>query len=214
MPIEFETLNLELGTVHANGFYMPQYFNETHHIFRKTVRRFVDKEIKPYVDDWEEAGEFPREIYKKAADQGLLGVGFEPEYGGVESDIFHRIVVSEELMRGGSQGLVAGLFSHVIGLTPVQNSGTVEQKKRFFPPVLAGEKISALAITEPNAGSDVAAIQTKAVRDGDYYIVNGSKTYITSGVRADYLTAAVRTGDAGPKGISLIVIEKVGQPLY
>jgi acyl-CoA dehydrogenase len=183
------------------------YFGESHEILRQTVRRFVEREIKPFVDEWEEAGEFPRELYQKAADIGLLGVCYPEEWSGFSSDIFHEVVVAEELTRSGSGGVAAGLMSHGIALPPILALGTQEQKERFIPPVLRGEKIAALGITEPGSGSDVANIKTRAVRDGDFYVVNGSKTMITSGARADQVTLAVRTGGPGHKEISLLVVD-------
>jgi acyl-CoA dehydrogenase len=182
------------------------YFDETHDMLRKSVRTFIEREIRPHLDDWEDAEEFPRALYKKAAEAGFLGLGFPEELGGTPGDYFHNIAQSEEFVRCGSLGLVASLFSYGIGLPPILIAGTEEQQRRFIPPVLAGDKISALAITEPNAGSDVAGIQTRAVRDGDHYVVNGAKTFITSGCRADYLTTAVRTGESGSGGVSLLVI--------
>ena len=184
-----------------------EYFGETHDMVRRTVKSFVEKEIAPFVDEWEEAGEFPRALYKKAADVGILGAGYPEEYGGTPGDIFFQIAVTEELMRGGSGGVVAGLGSLGIALPAILRHGTQEQKERFVKPVLAGERIAALAITEPGGGSDVANLQTRAARDGDHYVVNGSKTFITSGYRADQVTCAVRTGGDGARGISLLVIE-------
>ena len=184
-----------------------QYFSKSHDMVRNSVREFIRKEVLPYIDDWEEAGEFPGEMYKKAADIGILGMGYPEEYGGTPGDVFFQITVSEELMRSTSGGFCAGLGSLHIALPPVLHLGTEEQKKKFIPPVLAGDKIAALGITESGGGSDVANIQTTAERDGDYYIVNGSKCFITSGCRADQLTCAVRTGEEGAHGISLLVIE-------
>ena len=184
------------------------YFDESHEMLRDLTSRFVREEIEPHVDQWEEEGIFPRELYRKAGEHGLLGVCFGEEYGGTNTDLFHAIVVSEELTRSGAQGIAAGLGSHMIALPPILFAGTEEQKRRFIPPTLSGETIAALAITEPDAGSDVASIKTRAVRDGDHYIVNGAKTYITSGTRADFLTTAVRTGGPGHEGISLLVIER------
>lgn len=184
------------------------YFNETHEQVRLTARRFVEREILPYISEWEEAEEFPRELYRKAAEAGLLGIGYPEEFGGTGTDIFMKIAASEELMRSTSGGLVAGLGSNDIGLPPIVKWGSAEMKQRVVPGVLAGEKISALAITEPSGGSDVANLKTRAVRDGDHYVVNGSKIFITSGVRADYYTVAVRTGDVGYGGVSLLLIEK------
>ncbi|MCA1959735.1 MAG: acyl-CoA dehydrogenase family protein [Desulfomonile sp.] len=183
------------------------YFDESHHILRQTVARFVEREIKPFVDEWEEAGEFPRELYRKAAEIGLLGVPYPEEWSGFAGDIFHDIVVSEELTRSGSGGVAAGLMSHGIALPPILAMGTQEQKGRFIPPVLRGEKIAALGITEPGGGSDVANLRTRAVRDGNFYVVNGTKTMITSGARADQVTLAVRTGGPGHRGISLLVVD-------
>ncbi len=183
------------------------YFGESHDILRQTVAKFVEREIKPFVDEWEEAGEFPEELYRKAAEIGLLGVCYPEEWSGFQSDIFHEVVVTEELTRSGSGGLAAGLMSHSIALPPILALGSQEQKERFIPPVLRGEKIAALGITEPGGGSDVANLRTRAVRDGDHYVVSGSKTMITSGTRADFVTMAVRTGDPGHKGVSLLVVE-------
>jgi len=184
-----------------------QYFTKTHDMVRKSVREFIKKEVLPYIEEWEETGEFPRELYKKAAALDILSIGFPEEYGGTPGDLFFKLAVSEELMRSGSAGLCAGLGSLNIALPPVLSLGTEEQKKKFIPPVLSGDKIAALAITEPGGGSDVANLRTTAVKDGDHYIVNGSKTFITSGCRADFITCAVRTGPEGAHGISLLVIE-------
>ncbi|MEW6261571.1 MAG: acyl-CoA dehydrogenase family protein [Thermodesulfobacteriota bacterium] len=183
------------------------YFDESHRILRQTLAKFVEKEIKPHVEEWEEAGGFPRELYRRAGEVGLLGVGYPEEYGGSGGDVFHMIVAIEELIRCGSGGVAAGLGTHGIAIPPILAMGTEEQKKRFVPPVLSGEKVAALGITEPGAGSDVASIRTRAVRDGDGYVVNGSKTFISSGARADIVTLAVRTGGPGPHGVSLLVVE-------
>jgi len=188
-----------------NGF--QEYFGETHNMVRDTVRKFVEREIEPFVEAWEEQGEFPIELYRKAGKAGILGIGYPEAYGGSGGDIFLKIAACEELTRCGSAGVVAGLGSLDISIPPILSLGTEEQKSRFIPPVLKGEKISALGVTEPNAGSDVANIRTKAVRQGDQYVVNGSKMFITSGARANQLTCAVRTGREGFKGISLLVIE-------
>ncbi len=184
-----------------------QYFEESHNILRQSIKKFLEREIAPYIDEWEEKEEFPKELYKKAGQAGFLGLGYPEELGGTPVDYFHTIAFTEELLRCGSVGLVSGLATMGIALPPILAMGTEEQKKRFIPPVLAGEKIAALAITEPDAGSDVANIRTKAVRQGDEYIVNGAKTFITSGCRADILTTAVRTGGEGSSGISVLVIE-------
>ena len=184
-----------------------QYFEESHNILRESARKFFQKEVLPYIDEWEDKEEFPREMYKKFAEAGFLGIGYPEELGGTPADAFHIIAFTEELVRCGSVGFAAGMGSQGIALPPILAMGTEEQKKRFIKPVLDGDKIAALAITEPDAGSDVANIRTRAVRDGDHYIVNGSKTFITSGCRADLLTTAVRTGGEGYSGVSLLVIE-------
>ena len=184
------------------------FYHEEHEAFRSQLRRFVDKEVAPYIEQWEAAGELPRELHRKAAEAGVLGVGFPEAYGGIEvPDAFYGVVLTEELARPGSGGLIASLMSHGIASPPIMHAGTPQQKERFLAPVLAGEKIAALAITEPGGGSDVANLRTSARREGDHYIVNGSKTFITSGMRADLLTVAVRTGDAGLGGVSLLVVE-------
>lgn len=186
-----------------------EYFDPSHQLVRDSVRRFVEREILPDIDQWEEAESFPRELYLKAGAAGFLGIGYPEALGGShEGDLFAKVAASEELMRCGSGGLVAGLGSLDIGLPPIVKWARPEVRERVVPLVLSGEKISALAVTEPGGGSDVANLQTRAVRDGDFYRVSGSKTFITSGVRADFYTVAVRTGATGFGGISLLLIEK------
>lgn len=184
------------------------FYNAEHEAFRDSVRAFVRREIEPFVEEWDEAGTFPRELYRKAADIGLIPLGYPEEYGGVEADLFYMIIAAQELARAGCGGLSASLMSHGIGSPPIVKYGSEELKQRVLPPIFAGEAICALAITEPGGGSDVAALKTTAKRDGDHYVVNGSKTFITSGMRADTYTVAVRTGEAGHKGISLLVIDR------
>jgi len=184
------------------------YYTPEHAAFRETVRRFVAREIEPYATEWDEAGEFPRELYKKAAAVGLLQLCFPEEYGGIACDRFYRIVYAQELARAGCGGISASLNSHTIGAPPIARFGSEAMKARVLPPILAGEKISALAITEPSAGSDVANLKTTARRDGEHFIVRGEKTFITSGMRADYYSVAVRTGGPGMGGISLLLIER------
>jgi acyl-CoA dehydrogenase len=188
----------------------PMYYSADHIAFADTIRKFTAQEITPYVNAWDEAETFPRELYKKAADVGLLGLGFPEQYGGTpDTDAFYTLLASVELAQCGSGGVLASLLSHTIGSPPIKNFGSDELKARVLPSILSGEKISALAITEPGGGSDVAALKTKAIRDGDHYIVSGEKTFITSGIRADYYSVAVRTDpDAkGANGISMLLIE-------
>ena len=185
-----------------------EYFGETQNMVRASVRKFVDQEILPFINEWEETNTFPIELYKKAGDAGILGIGFPEEFGGTGHDIFSKIAASEELMRSTSGGLVASLGSLDIGLPPICKWASDDVKNRVAPAVIKGEKISALAITEAGGGSDVANIKTHAKKDGEHFVVNGSKTFITSGIRADYYTVAVRTGGPGFGGISLLLIEK------
>src|ERR1700727_2357348 len=183
------------------------FYTRDHEAFREVVRRFVEKEIEPYAHAWDEAGEFPRALYEKAAAIGLLGLGFPEQYGGVPADQFMKIVASQELARAGAGGISASLMSHTIGSPPIARAADPKIKARVLAEVLSGAKISALAITEPGGGSDVANLRTKARRDGDHYVVDGSKTFITSGMRADFLTVAVRTGGPGAGGVSLLCVE-------
>ena len=163
-----------------------------------TVTRFARTEIAPHVDAWDAAGEFPRSLYRRAADLGLLGLGYPEQYGGTPASYALRLPLWRALSRhGASGGVLASLLSHNIGLPPVLAHGSDAVRAEVIPPVLAGEQIAALAITEPGGGSDVAQLKTTARREGDEYIVNGEKVFITSGMRADWITVAVRTGDAG-----------------
>jgi acyl-CoA dehydrogenase len=184
------------------------YLNESHRILRTQIQKFVAREIAPHVDQWEQEKTFPRDLYRKAGEAGFLGMGYPEEYGGTPCDIFHELVYTEEIIRCGSVGLASSLGCSSIGLPPVLALGSPEQKERFIPPVLQGERIAVLGVTEPGGGSDVANLGTRAVRQGNHYVVNGTKTSITSGTRADLVTTAVRTGGPGPKGISLLLIEK------
>ena len=183
------------------------FYTAEHEAYRDVLRRFVAREIEPHASEWDEAGEFPRELYAKAAGIGLLALGFPEEFGGVAVDQFMKIVVSQELARPGAGGIAASLMSHTIGAPPIARAARPEVRARVLPEVLSGQKISALAITEPGGGSDVANLRTRARREGDHYVVNGEKTFITSGMRADYLTVAVRTGAEGGSGVSLLLVE-------
>ncbi len=184
------------------------YYTEEHVAWRRTMRRWVDQEIAPFVNEWDEAERFPRELYQKASEVGLLRLGFPEEYGGIpDKDPFLSIVSTEELNRPACGGVAASLMSHSIGAPPIAAVGSVELKARVLPSILAGEKIACLAITEPSGGSDVAALQTTARREGGEYVVRGSKAFITSGMRGDYFTVAVRTGGEGIRGISVLLIE-------
>ncbi len=197
MTISFDDLAL------ASPFY-----DESHHQWRAQVRRFVENEIIPFVDDWEEVGEVPLDLWSKAAEIGLLQLGYPETYGGFSdgTNAFHSVIVSEELARCGATGISSSLMVHEIGLPPLVHCASEMLKETVIPAVLSGEKRISLGITEPDAGSDVANIKTTARLEGDHYIVNGSKTFISGGIRADWLTTAVRTGDDGIGGISLLLI--------
>lgn len=176
---------------------------------RKSVRTFAEREILPHVDEWERVGELPRELSRKAAAAGLLGVGFPESAGGEGGDAADVAIICEELHESGVPGGVfASLFTVGIAVPHMIASGDQRLIDKFVKPTLAGNLIGSLAITEPGGGSDVGHLRTTAVRDGDHFVVNGSKTYITSAVRGDYVVAAVRTGGPGAAGISMLVIEK------
>jgi len=169
---------------------------------------FASREIVPHADEWEAAGELPRELHRSAAKVGLIGVGFDESLGG-GGDLIDSLLVTENfILAGAPTGVLASLLTHGIAVPHMAATGDAYLLDRFVRPTLAGEKIGSLAITEPDAGSDVANLRTRAVRDGDHYVVNGAKTYITSGVRADFVTTAVRTGEPGYGGVSLLVVER------
>jgi acyl-CoA dehydrogenase len=183
-----------------------------HGLVRNVARQFVAREIAPRIDDWERAGEVPRALHEKAAALGLLGLGFPEEVGGSGGDLLHLMVLVEELIQGGgSSGLCAALLTHTIAIPHLVKAGDPAQIDRWVRPTLAGAMIGALAVTEPDAGSDVARLRTRAVRQGDHFVVRGTKTYITSAARADFVTTAVRTGEEGHRGLSLLVVER-GMP--
>jgi citronellyl-CoA dehydrogenase len=182
------------------------YFTEEHDIFRKSFRDFVEKELTPHADEWEAAQLFPREVFTRMGELGFFGVSYPEEVGGAGGDWWYTAVYAEELVRSRSAGLNMSLMVQSTMATPVINEiGTREQKEEFLMPALRGEKIAALGVTEPYAGSDVAGIRTTARRDGSDYIINGSKTFITNGTRSDFLTLAVRTGGEGFGGVSLVL---------
>ena len=180
-------------------------------MFRKVCRRFTENELTPYAHEWEEAGMFPRELYRKAAAVGILGAGYPEAYGGSGGDKLFSLIAAEEMLWAGSTGIVVGLQSLGIALPSIILLGNEEQKQRLIPPLLSGEKIAALGVTEPGAGSDVSGITTTAVRDGDTYVLNGAKLFITSGVRADTVVVLARTSEDRHGGLTFFVVEK-GMP--
>src|SRR6478735_8496322 len=180
-----------------------------HAALRATAAEFVRREVVPHLQEWEDAGEIPRALHRTAGDLGLIGAAFPEEVGGGGGDLVDSVVLQEAMFdAGASSGLMAGLFTAGIALPHIAASGNADLVDRFVRPTLAGEKIGALGLTEPGGGSDVGGITTTAVLDGDHYVVNGAKTFITSGVRADFVTTAVRTGGPGAGGVSLLVVEK------
>jgi acyl-CoA dehydrogenase len=185
-------------------------FSDEHEELRESIRRFVEKELRPHAREWEDAQWFPNEVFTRMAELGFLGLKYPEEYGGQGGDYLHDAVLTEELSRCGSGGLAAGVGAHIsIATPPIWKFGTDEQKRRWLAPAIAGDKIGALGITEPDAGSDVAGLRTRARKVDGGYVVNGSKTFITNGVRADFVVTAVKTtDDGGHHGISFLVIEK------
>ncbi|HXH18224.1 MAG TPA: acyl-CoA dehydrogenase family protein, partial [Chitinophagales bacterium] len=186
------------------------YFTEEHEIFRQSVRQFVQKEVVPYVEKWEEEERIPKEIWKKMGELGFLGINFPEEYGGTGNDFFYSVVLLDEVTRGGCAGFSAAHGVHqYMSTAHILKAGSEELKQKYLPAAIRGTLLGALAISEPNAGSDVANIRTTAVKQGNHYLINGQKTFITNGVYGDFVTVACKTKpDAGYGGISLIVVDQ------
>ncbi|HEX5224905.1 MAG TPA: acyl-CoA dehydrogenase family protein [Solirubrobacteraceae bacterium] len=185
-------------------------FTDEHEELRRSARGFIERELAPQAQEWEEREWFPDELFGKLAAQGLLGLKYPEEYGGQGGDYLHEAVLCEEMARVGSGGTAAGLGAHInIATPPIWKFGTDDQKQRYLVPAIAGERIGALGITEPGAGSDVASIATRAERVDGGFVVNGEKTYITNGVRADFIVTAVKTTqDGGHHGISFLIVDR------
>lgn len=186
------------------------FFSEEHRILKRMVREFVEEEMNPHVDEWEEAGIVPREIFEQLGELGVLGIRFPEEFGGAGADMRMTTAFIEELATCRSRGIVMGIMVHTDMSSPhLDIYGTEKQKRGWLPEIIAGRKICAIAVTEPDAGSDVAKIRTTAKRDGDHYIVNGNKVFITNSINADLFFVVVKTEpELGHKGISMILIEK------
>jgi len=197
-------MSLDFDSARLNN----SHLTAEHEEWRAQLRRFFDREVIPFADQWDEEGALPDELWPKAAAVGILGLGYPEEFGGVSEgiDIWHKNILNEEMARIAVGGLSATLMVHGIGLPPVLNFASDSIKQEVAPPVLAGTKRISLAITEPGAGSDVAHLTTTARLDGDHYLVNGSKTYITGGMNANWFTTAVRTGGEGAGGVSALLI--------
>ena len=187
------------------------YFRDEHELFRSAVRRFVEDEIVPNVDQWEERGEIPRSLFRRLGALGFLGVEYSPEYGGGGADFWMTVVLAEEMARCRAGGVAFSVIVHTDMSSPwLARLGTAEQKSRYLPAVISGEKVCALAITEPGAGSDMAGITSRAVRDGDDWVLNGSKTFTTNGVYGDLYFVSARTGREGPRHrqLSQLLVER------
>ena len=185
------------------------YFSEEHDLFRASLKDFLQKEVVPYIEQWEKTGTIERFIWKKFGDMGFLGITYPESYGGLNLDLFYMVILLEELQKIKSSGFAAAIWAHVyLAMTHLNAEGDERIKKEYLVPSIAGEKIGALCISEPFGGSDVAGMRTNAIKKGDKYIINGSKTFITNGVYADYYVVAAKTDPAlGNKGISIFLMD-------
>ncbi|MBQ4822166.1 acyl-CoA dehydrogenase family protein [Aquimarina sp. MMG016] len=186
------------------------YFTEEHELFRQSLKDFLQKEVTPHIDKWEESGTIDRFIWEKFGEMGYFGIAYPEEYGGMGLDLFYTIIFLEELQKINSGGFAAAMWAHVyLAMTHVNKEGDHRIKEEYLTPSISGEKIGCLAITEPFGGSDVAGMRTTAVKDGEHYIINGSKTFITNGVYSDYLVIAAKTNpELGNKGISIFIVDR------
>ena len=186
-----------------------QYFNQDHQLFRQSVRQFIEKEVIPNAETWESERQIPKSIFQKMGELGYLGINFSEEYGGTNADLWYSVVFLEEIARSTMGGFSTAVSVHqYMAINHIAKIGSPLLKEKYLVPAIAGEKIAALGISEPNAGSDVSAILTTAVRDGDEYVINGSKTFITNGTYGDFITLTCKTNtSAGANGVSLIVVD-------
>ncbi|MFI1772315.1 acyl-CoA dehydrogenase family protein [Thalassobellus citreus] len=186
------------------------YFTEEHNLFRKSLQDFLKKEVVPNIDAWEKTGTIDRFIWKKFGDMGFFGINYPETYGGSNLDLFYTIILQEELQKINSGGFAAAIWAHVyLAMTHLKAEGDEAIKQKYLVPSIAGDKIGCLCISEPSGGSDVAGMRTRAVKEGDYYVVNGSKTFITNGVYSDYLVVAAKTSpELGNKGMSIFVVDR------
>jgi len=185
---------------------LPAYWDETHHALKSSLDGWTQRHIAPHADQWEDDGHIPDELFIEAGNAGIMGIGYPEEFGGSGGDIFHSLIAIESLIRGGSPGTAVSLGIHSIAIPPILALGTPEQKQTWVPDVLSGQKVACLGITEAGAGSDVAGIRTTATRDGDDYIIRGSKTFITAGTRADFVTLLARTGEDPHGGLTFFIL--------
>jgi len=183
------------------------YFTEEHNLFRKSLQDFLQKEVVPHIETWEKNGTIDRFIWKKFGDMGFFGINYPEAYGGLNLDLFYTVILLEELQKINSGGFAAAIWAHVyLAMTHINAEGNEAIKEKYLTPSITGDKIGCLCITEPFGGSDVAGMRTTAVKNGDHYIINGSKTFITNGVISDYLVVAAKTQpELGNKGSSIFV---------
>lgn len=186
------------------------YFTEEHNLFRKSLQHFLKKEVVPHINKWEKSGTIERFIWKEFGEMGFFGINYPEAYGGMKLDLFYTVIFLEELQKINSGGFAAAIWAHAyLAMTHLNAEGDEAIKQKYLVPSIAGDKIGCLAITEPFGGSDVAGMRTTAVKDGDHYIINGSKTFITNGVTSDYLVVAAKTTpELGNKGISIFVLDR------
>ncbi|GAL90798.1 acyl-CoA dehydrogenase family protein [Jejuia pallidilutea] len=191
------------------------YFTEEHNLFRKSLQDFLKKEVVPHIDDWEKSGEIDKSVWLKFGEMGFLGINYPEAYGGLDLDLFYTVVLLEELQKINSGGFAAAVWAHVyLAMTHLNAEGDEAIKEKYLAPSVSGEKIGCLCITEPFGGSDVAGMRTTAVKKGDSYVINGSKTFITNGVYSDYLVVAAKTTpELGNKGISIFVVDRASKGL-
>ncbi len=187
-----------------------RFFTEEHEMFREQVRNFVNKEIVPHIDQWEQEGLFPKSLYRRMGELGFLGIRYPEKYGGSNGDIWMTVAFCEEMCRCRAMGLPMSVLVHTdMSSTHIARYGTEEQRQQYLVPMIKGEKVCAIGVSEPAAGSDVAGIQTTAVRDGDSYVLNGSKIFITNSIHADVFCVAAKTQkDKAHKGISMFIVER------
>jgi hypothetical protein len=186
------------------------YFTEEHDFFRKSFQDFLQKEVVPHIEKWEKTGHIERFIWKKFGEMGYFGINYPEQYGGMQLDLFYTVIFLEELQKINSGGFAAAMWAHAyLAMTHLNKEGNHEQKEKYLAPSITGDKIGCLCVTEPYGGSDVSGMRSTAVKKGDNYIINGSKTFITNGVYSDYLIVAAKTApELGNKGISIFVIDR------
>ncbi|HEY5687969.1 MAG TPA: acyl-CoA dehydrogenase family protein [Yeosuana sp.] len=191
------------------------YFTEEHKLFRESIQDFLKKEVVPHIEKWEKSGTIDRFIWKKFGDMGFFGISYPEAYGGLNLDLFYAVILLEELQKINSGGFAAAIWAHVyLAMTHLNKEGNHDIKQRYLTPSISGDKIGCLCITEPFGGSDVAGMRSTAVKEGDSYILNGSKTFITNGFYSDYLIVAAKTSpELGNKGISIFVVDRESEGL-